>query len=138
MYDSRRNNRKIKMLHETCLRIIYNYKQLSFIELLNKDNSILIHNRNIPRFSVVILKFYNGLSPLLMNNLLVKGGKLENPYNIRHVSDFTRPMGKRVYRGVKTKLSCFMLSFKKWKQNSGVYLISCNSHLSDCSIRDYL
>ena len=97
------------MLHETCLRRIYNYKQSSFIELMNKESSISIHNRNIPRLSIVILKFYNGLSPLLMDNLLVKVGKLENPYNIRHVSDFTRPMGKRVYRGRKTKLSCFML-----------------------------
>ena len=47
MCHSRSNNRKINMLHERCLRIIYNDQQSSFTELLNKDNSVSIHIRNI-------------------------------------------------------------------------------------------
>ena len=64
MYHSRSNSRKIKMLHEGCLRIIYNDKQSSFTELLNKDNSVLIHIRNIQRLAIEMFRFYNGLSPL--------------------------------------------------------------------------
>ena len=54
MCHSRSNNRKINMLHERCLRIIYNDKQLSFTELLNKDSSVSIHIRNIERLATVI------------------------------------------------------------------------------------
>ena len=39
MCHSGSNNRAINMLHERCLRIIYNDKQSSFTELPNKDNS---------------------------------------------------------------------------------------------------
>ena len=42
------------MLHERCLRIIYNDKQLSFTELLNKDSSVSIHIRNIERLATVV------------------------------------------------------------------------------------
>ena len=40
------------MLHEICQRIIYNDKQSSFTELLNKDNSVSIHIRNIQRLAI--------------------------------------------------------------------------------------
>ena len=47
MCHSRTNNRKINMLHERFLRIIYNGKQSYFTELRNKGNSVSIHIRNI-------------------------------------------------------------------------------------------
>ena len=47
MYHSRENNRKINLLHEICLRTIYNGKQPSFNELLEKDGSVSIHERNL-------------------------------------------------------------------------------------------
>ena len=76
MCHSRSNNRKINMLHERCLRIIYNDKQSSFTELLNKDNSVSIHIRNIQRLAIEMFRFYNRLSPPLMSNMFkVKGGK---------------------------------------------------------------
>ena len=34
------SKRKMNMLHERCPRIIYNDKQSSFTELVNKDNSV--------------------------------------------------------------------------------------------------
>ena len=42
MCHSRTNNRKIDRLHERCLRIIYNDKQSSFRELLEKDSSVCL------------------------------------------------------------------------------------------------
>ena len=44
------------MLHERCLRLIYNGQQSSFIELLNKDNSVSIHIRNIQKAKDLQLK----------------------------------------------------------------------------------
>ena len=88
------------MLHERCLRIIYNDKQSSFTELLNKDNSVSIHIRNIQRLAIEMFRFYNGLSPPLMNNIFKL--KAENSYNLRQVSEFSRPMVKSVYHGTES------------------------------------
>lgn len=45
MCHSPKNNRKIKKIHEKCLKIIYNYKQSSFMKLPKKDNSVTIHSK---------------------------------------------------------------------------------------------
>ena len=47
MCHSRENNRKINWLHERCLRAMYNDKQSLFNELLQKDGSVSIHERNL-------------------------------------------------------------------------------------------
>ena len=43
---SRTNDNKINRLHERCLRIVYNDKESSFNDLLEKDGSVSIHMRN--------------------------------------------------------------------------------------------
>ena len=109
MCHSRSNNRKINMLHERCLRIVYNDKQFSFTKLLNKDSSVLIHIRNIKRLANEIFRFCNGLSLPLMNNIFKL--KVENPDNLRQVSEFSRPIIKSVYHGTE---SISYLGPKKW------------------------
>ena len=69
MCHNRSIDKKINLLHERCLRIIYIDKQSSFTELLNKDSSVYIHIRNIQRLVIEMFKFYNGLSPPLKNNI---------------------------------------------------------------------
>ena len=94
------------MLHERRLRIIYNDKQSSFTESLNKDNSFSVHIKNIQRLAIEMFIFYKGVSQSLMNNIFkLKAGY---PYNLRHVSEFSRLMVKRVYNGRK----CFILKTK--------------------------
>ena len=100
MCHSRSNNRKINMLHERCLRIIYNDKQSPFTELLNKDYSVSIHTRNIQRLAIEMFRFYNGLSPPLMKNIFKL--KAKTSYNLRQVSEFSRPMVKSVYHGTES------------------------------------
>lgn len=86
------------MIPKRCLRIIYNNKQSSFTELLIKESSVsintLIHKRNIGKLAIEMFKFGKGLSPPLMDNIF----KLttENPYTLRQVSEFTRPIVKTV------------------------------------------
>ena len=46
-FHSRNLNNKINRLHERCLRVIYNDKTSSFEQLLENDNSVSIHHRNI-------------------------------------------------------------------------------------------
>ena len=100
MCHSHSNNRKINVLHERCLRIIYNDKQSSFIELLNKANSVSIHIRNIQSLAIEMFRFYNGLSPPLISNIFKL--KTENSYNLRQVSEFSRPTVKSVYHGTES------------------------------------
>ena len=47
MIHSRKLNNKINRLHERCLRVTYNDGLSSFEELLERDNSVSVHNRNI-------------------------------------------------------------------------------------------
>ena len=47
MCHNRMTDKKINSLHERCLRMIYNDKQSSFQMLIEKDNSVSIHDRNI-------------------------------------------------------------------------------------------
>ena len=59
MFHSRKLNSRINKLHGRALRKVYQNYPSSFTELLEKDNSTTIHNRNI--------NFYN-----LMQNILGK------------------------------------------------------------------
>ena len=47
MFHSRRLNNKINSVHERALRITYQEHISTFQELLNKDNSVSIHNKNL-------------------------------------------------------------------------------------------
>ena len=83
MCHSRTNNNKINRLHERCLRIVYNDKQSSFNELLEKDGSVSIHMRNIQILATEMYKLINNLSPIIMNRVfkLNSGSR----YNLRQM-----------------------------------------------------
>ena len=83
------------MVHERSLRIIYNDQQWSFTELLNKDNSVSVHIRNIQRLAIEMFRFYNRLSAPLMSNMFKVKAE-------RQVSEFSRPMVKSVYHGIES------------------------------------
>ena len=99
MCHSRTNNRKINRLHERCLRIIYG-KQSSFIKLLEKDNFVSIHQRNLQILAIEMFKVSNGLSPVLMNDIFKLRG--EKTYNLRKLSQFYRPKVNSVYNGTES------------------------------------
>ena len=88
------------MFHERCLKIIYNEKQSSFTELLNKDNYFSVHIKNIQRLAIEIFCFDNGLSPPLMKNMF--NLSTENLYNVRHSSEISRSMINSVCHGTKS------------------------------------
>ena len=100
MCHSRTNNRKINRLHERCLRIIYYEKQSSFIKLLEKDNSVSIHQRNLQILAIEMFKVSNGLSPVLMNDIFKLRG--EQTYNLRKLSQFYRPKVNSVDNGTES------------------------------------
>ena len=56
MLHSRKNNNKIKYLHERYLRLIYSNKKSSYENLLEKDNSVSIHQINIQTLATEMFK----------------------------------------------------------------------------------
>ena len=52
------------------LRLIYDDRQLTFEELLNKDKSVTIHQRCLQVFATVLYKVHRGWPPDIMNVIL--------------------------------------------------------------------
>ena len=71
MFQSRGLNSKINRIHERALRITYNDKSSTFQELLDKDNSVSIHHRNIRVLATEIYKVLHEYSLAILNEVFV-------------------------------------------------------------------
>ena len=56
MFLSHRINNMINHIHERCFHIIYNNKISSFKELLERDGSVPIDNRNLEILAIGMFK----------------------------------------------------------------------------------
>ena len=63
MFHIRTLNNKINKLHERALRIVYRNDDLTFQELLDKDGTITIHDRNQQKLAIEMFKVKKNLSP---------------------------------------------------------------------------
>ena len=60
MFHSRTLNNKINKLQERALRIIYQDDKSSFEELLQRDNAVIVHNRNLQALAIQLMnQIYN-------------------------------------------------------------------------------
>ena len=80
-----RLNNKINSVHERALRIIYQENTSTFQELLNKDNSVSIHYRNLQVLATEIFKIHRGFSPELLRETFVSSS-----YNLRRNDTFEK------------------------------------------------
>ena len=69
MFHSRKLNNRINKIHERSRRIVYDDSKSTFRELLNKDNSFTIHERNIQTLVIELYKVVNGISPQLISQV---------------------------------------------------------------------
>ena len=72
MFHSRALNNKINSIHERALRITYNDSKSTFEELLNKDNSVSIHHRNLQVLAIKKFKIKNNMAPEFLNEIFQK------------------------------------------------------------------
>ena len=134
MFHSRTLNNKINKLHERTLRLVYDKQNLSFQELLDLDDSITIHHKNIQKLAIEMFKIKNNLSPPLMKEIFKEN---TNPYDLRNKRSWKPPNVRTVrygsetirYRGPKTwdmvpqnikdsvSLAEFKSKIKTWKPN---------------------
>ena len=73
MFHSRILNVKINKLHERALRLVYKEGTLTFQQLLQKDNSVTIHERNNQKSAVEMYKVKTIYLPYLYKNYLSNG-----------------------------------------------------------------
>ena len=97
MFHSRNLNNKINRIHERALRLVYQ-NNLSFSELLDLDNSVTVHQKNLQVLVTEIYKVKNGIAPEIMKDIF----ELQNPsYNLRLTcNQFRRENIKTVYYGL--------------------------------------
>ena len=100
MCHSRALNNKINRLHKRCLRLICNDNQLAFEELLEKNDSVSIHIRNLQTLVIEMYKVMNGGSSEIMKEIFRI--REENGYNLRHQNIFKRPIVNSVYNDTET------------------------------------
>ena len=97
MFHNRKINLKINRLHERALRLLYCDDKSTFEELLQKEGTFTIHQRNIQSLAIEMFKTKNNIGPELLNNIF-----LDRNYNgpsLRNVSDFKMPNINTVHYG---------------------------------------
>ena len=99
MFHCRELNNRINRIHERALRIAYNDPNSSFEELLRKDESFTIHERNIQRLAAEMFKVKNNLTPQFMQKVFPPS---KNLVNLREKPLFETYNVKSVYNGTET------------------------------------
>ena len=87
MFHSRRENNEINHLHERSLRIVYKDDYSSYMNLLAKNKSFTIHQRNIQFLAIELFKVKQNLSNVIMCNILKT---ITLTYNLLSHTDFVR------------------------------------------------
>ena len=97
MFHNRSLNHKINRLYERCIRVIYNDSYSSYDELLNLDNSVSIHHRNLQILATEMFRVHNGSATDILNELFPL--KPPSSYNLRSQPEFTAKPIKTVHYG---------------------------------------
>ena len=71
MFHSRKMEHRINSIHKRALKLVYqDSPDLTFQELLAKDKSVSVHQKNLQSLATEIFKSKTGVSPELMNDIL--------------------------------------------------------------------
>ena len=135
MFHSKMLDHRIYRIHERALRVAYKDHSSTFEQLLELDNSVIIHIRNLQILATEMFKIVNGIAPENIRSLLPIN---KNKRNLRSNNPFLTHNIKSVYNGMETvsfrgpqtwlfvpdniraskSLSEFKTKLKKWKFTS--------------------
>ena len=109
MFHSRKMEHRINSIHKRALKLVYqDSPDLTFQELLAKDKSVSVHQKNLQLLATEIFKSKTGVSPELMNDIF---HFVKRPYNLRSVYTLERKRDHTVYHGSESLSS---LAPKLW------------------------
>ena len=99
MFCSRSLNNMINKVHERSLRMISDDYSSDFEELLDHNNDISNHHRNIQTLMIEMFKIYHNLAPPIMESMFQKRVK---SYNLRNFQEFLTEKKRTVSLGLET------------------------------------
>ena len=97
MFHDRSVNLKINRLQERALRLLYNDDASTFNDLLKRDGSYTVHQRNIQSLAIEMYKAKNDIGPKLLQDIFVE--RVYNGPTLRTKSDFIKPAVNTVHFG---------------------------------------
>ena len=96
MFHSRSVNNKINRLQERVLGIVYNDFKSSFKNLLDKDETVSIHVKNLQKLATEMFNISKNFSVPLMSELFYQK---VNHYDLRNPYEFPIPNVNSVFNG---------------------------------------
>ena len=85
MLRSRALNKKINHIHKRALRTVYSDYNLTFYELLDKDDTFKIYQNNVQILAIEIYKYLHGLYPAILRDIFKVNETI--PYDLRMLSN---------------------------------------------------
>ena len=126
MFHRREMNNRINGFHERVLRLVYKGSNLTFEELLEKDKSFTIHEKNLQRLAIDMYKVKYSLCPKPFQELFTPS-RGKNEWVLPKVKKVNTGLETIRYRGPKTwelvpthirlspTLKSFKTKIKDWK-----------------------
>ena len=106
MFRNRILNNRIHRIHERALRIAYKDNQSSFKDLLEKDGSFTIHERNIQTLVIELFKVFNGFSPKIMDIVFPLNLNAKYPRENDFITHNVKKVGTEVITINNKKIDC--------------------------------
>ena len=94
MFHSRSLNDNMNSIHERALRTVYGDKTSTFQQLLEKDNSVSIHHRNVQILATEMFKISKNLSSEIVKEIFQE--RIAS-YNLRSNNSFTSHRVDSIY-----------------------------------------
>ena len=99
VFHSRTLNNQINKIHEKLLRLAYKNETFSsFDDLLKRDKSVSIHQKNLQILATEICKTENDLGRKIMKDTF---HFIQKPYNLRNDPELRRRRNRTVYLGTE-------------------------------------
>ena len=134
MFHSRKLNNRINRIHERSLRVVYNDNVSTFRQLLDKDNSFTIHERNTQALGIELYKVVNGLSPDIMKEVFPIKESIKyssknifitrNVHTVRYGTETLSHIGPKIWDTIPSDiknakdLKAFIRNIKQWKTDN--------------------
>ena len=91
-------NKKIDNLHERALRLIHCDHSSNFQELLQRDNSVITHQKDIQGIAIMTCKVVNNIAPTIVSELFSFSNVR---HSLRSGYQFHQPSANTVWNGRK-------------------------------------